>query len=190
MSIFDLCLEVEELLGQTREEEPSPDKQEKLLVAIDAIRFIFAKGLSYEFEDYRKSLDANAPPLVIATFKNLDEAAAWLQAHPRPPLGAQVLVNDEYYRVIYVRDTGLRKLLHNPGALAHYLEELLREGPPAPVATFSSREEAEAWLNNQPEPPGHAFIMIADEYYLAVYHRAVAARSLYPVPRSLLTNAP
>ncbi|HLL05541.1 MAG TPA: head protein [Myxococcaceae bacterium] len=190
MSIFDLCLEVEELLGQAREEELSSDKQEKLLVAIDALRFIFVKGLSYEFEDYRKSLDANAPPLVIAAFENFAEADAWLQAHPRPPLGAQVLANNEYYRVIYVRDTGLRKLLHNPGALTYYLEDLLREGSPAPVATFSSREEAEAWLNQQPEPPGHAFITIAGEYYLAVYHHAVKLRSLYPVPRGLLTNAP
>jgi hypothetical protein len=189
MSILDLCLEVEELLGQAREEEPSANKREKLLVAIDAIQFIFAKGLSYDFEDYRKSLDANAPPLVIAAFKNLEEAEVWLQEQPRPPLGAQVLVTHEYYRVIYVRNTGLRKLLHNPGALTHYLEELTREGPPTPVATFSTRQEAEAWLHHQPEPPGHAFITIAGEDYVAVYHQAVKLRALYPVARSLPQNA-
>jgi hypothetical protein len=185
MSIVELCLDVEGLLGQLREEESSPEKKEKLLVAIDAIRFIAASGQSYDFEDYRKSLDANAPPLVIAAFKTLDEAQAWLTTSPKPPLGAQVLVANAYYRVIYVRETQLRKLLPNPGALEHYLEEMTREGLPPPVMTFSRREEAEAWLDSQPEPPGHAFILIAGEYYLAVYHHRINLRTLYPVAKAL-----
>ena len=185
MSIVDLCLDVEGLLGQLREAEPSPEKKERLLVAIDAIRFISASGQSYDFEDYRKSLDANAPPLVIAAFKTLAEAEAWLKEHLRPPLGAQVLVANAYYRVISFRETQLRKLLPNPGALEHYLEDMTRGGLPSPVATFSSREEAEAWLNSLPEPPSHAFIMIAGEYHLAVYHHRVNVRALYPLARSL-----
>ncbi|HEX8704919.1 MAG TPA: head protein, partial [Myxococcaceae bacterium] len=148
-------------------------------------QFIFASGLSSDFEDYRKGLDANAPPLAIAAFKTLAEADSWLKAHPKPPLGAQVLVASEYYRVIYVRDTGLRKLLHNPGALTHYLEDMTRDGLPAPVKAFSHREEAESWLDSQPEPPGYAFITIAGEHYLAVYHHAVNLRTLYPVARNL-----
>jgi hypothetical protein len=183
MSIVDLCLEVEGLLGQIHEDEPSQEKKEKILVAIDALRFIFASGQSYDFEDYRKSLDANAPPLVIAAFKTLGEAESWLVEHPNPPLGAQVLVANEYYRIIYVRETNLRKLLPNPGALEHYLEDMVRDGLPALVATFKSREEAEAWLDNQPEPPGHAFIMIAGEYYLAVYHHRIKLRAIYPAAR-------
>lgn len=183
MSIVDLCLEVEELLGQIQEDDPSQEKKEKILVAIDALRFIFANGQSYDFEDYRKSLDANAPPFVIAAFRVFDEAESWLKEHPRPPLGAQVLVANEYYRVIYVRETNLRKLHPNPGALEHYLEDMTRDGLPAPLAIFNSREEAEAWLNSQPEPPGHAFIMIAGEYHLAVYHHRVKLRTIYPVAR-------
>jgi len=190
MSIVELCLDVEELLGQLREDEPSPEKKEKLLVAIDAIRFISSSGQPYDFEDYRKSLDANAPPLVIGSFKTLEEAESWLREQPRPPLGAQVLVANEYYRVIYVRETQLRKLLPNPGALDHYLEDMTRDGLPAPVATFSSRAEAEAWLDRQPEPPGHAFIMIAGEYHLAAYHQRVNVRAIYPVVRRLQVKTP
>jgi hypothetical protein len=183
MSIVDHCLEVEGLLGQLQEDEPSQEKKEKILVAIDALRFIFASGQSYDFEDYRKSLDANAPPLVIAAFRTLGEAESWLAAHPNPPLGAQVLVANEYYRVIYVRETNLRKLNPNPGALEHYLEDMVRDGLPAPVATFKSRGEADAWLDAQPELPGHAFIMIAGEYHLTVYHHRIKLRTIYPVAR-------
>ncbi|WP_224249548.1 head protein [Hyalangium gracile] len=190
MSIVNLCLDVEGLLGQLREDEVSPEKKEKLLVAIDAIRFIAASGQSYDFEDYRKSLDANAPPLVIAAFKTLDEADAWLKTHPRPPLGAQVLVGNEYHRVIYVRETGVRKLLPNSGALEHYLEDMTREGLPAPVAAFSSQTDAEAWLDSQPELPGHAFILIAGEYHLAVYHYRLNLRAIYPVARRAQGSAP
>ncbi|WP_037584233.1 hypothetical protein [Stigmatella aurantiaca] len=181
MSIVDLCLDVEGLLGQLQEDEVSPERKEKLLAAIDAIRFIAASGQSYDFEDYRKSLDANAPPLVIASFETRDEAEAWLKAHPRPPLGAQVLVANEYHRIIYVRETQVRKLLPNPGALEHYLEDMTREGLPAPVATFTRREDAEAWLDSQPEPPSQVFILIAGEYHLAVYHHRIRLRTLYPV---------
>jgi hypothetical protein len=183
MSIVDLCLEVEGLLGQLHEDESSQDRKEKILVAIDALRFIYASGQSYEFEDYRKNLDANGPPFVIAAFKTLGEAESWLKDHPKPPLGAQVLVANEYYRVIYVRETNLRKLNPNPTALAHYLEDMAHQGLPAPVATFNSREEAEDWLDKQPEPPSHAFIMIAGEHHLAVYHRSVRLRTIHPVTR-------
>lgn len=183
MSIIDLCLEVEGLLGQFHEDEPSQEKKEKIRVAMDALRFIFVSGQSQDFEDYRKSLDANAPPLVIAAFRTLGEAESWLKELPRPPLGAQVLVAGEYHRVIYVRETNLRKLLPNPGALGHYLEDMTRDGLPAPVATFNGREEAEEWLNSQTQPPSHAFILIAGEYHLAVYHHKVRLRAIYPVAR-------
>jgi hypothetical protein len=189
MSIVELCLDVEGLLGQLREGEASPEKKAKLLVAMDAIRFIAASGQSYDFEDYRKSLDANAPPLVIAAFKTLEEAEAWLKMHPKPPLGAQVLVANAYYRVIFVREPQLRTLLPNPSALEHYLQEMTREGLPAPVMTFNNREEAEGWLHSQAEPPGQVFILIAGEYYLAAYHHRVNRRVLYPIARSAQTGA-
>ena len=186
MSIVELCLDVEGLLGQLREEESSPEKKEKLLVAMDAIRFIAASGQSYDFENYRKSLDANAPPLVVAAFKTLDEAQASRadddsQATSR---GAGAGRQHVLPRVLRPQPQ-LRKLLPNPGAMEHYLEEMTREGLPPPVMTFSRREEAEAWLDSQPEPPSHAFILIGGEYYLAVYHHRINLRTLYPLAKAL-----
>lgn len=152
------------------------------MVAIDAFRFMAATGQDDDFEDYRKSLDANAPPLVMATFSTREEAEAWLKNHPNPPRSANVLIAGEYCRVVYSRKTNLRRLLSVP-TLEYYLEEMTRAGLPAPVASFNTHEEAEVWLNTQPEPPRQAFITIAGEYFLAVYHYRVNLRALYPVSR-------
>lgn len=182
MSIIDLCLEVEGLLGRLREEDVVPEEKEKLLVAIDAIRFIAASGQSYDFEDYRKSLDANAPPLAIAAFDTIDAAQAWLEAHPRPPVGACVLVSGAYQRVFSSKDGRFRELRPSPGTLEYYLEDLTRDGLPAPVATFGTREEAVAWLDSQSESPGHAFIVIAGDCHVAVYHHRIKLWAIHRVP--------
>ncbi len=154
-------------------------------MAIDAIRFISASGQSYDFEDYRKSLETNAPPLVVAAFHTLSEAESWLKNHPNPPQSACVLVSGEYYRIIYSRELNLRKLRPSPNTLAYYLEEMTRDGLPPPVATFHNQEEAVTWLNSQPEPPPHAFIMISGAYHLAVYHYKVNLRSIYALPKAV-----
>ncbi|WP_224370452.1 head protein [Hyalangium versicolor] len=184
MSMVELCLEVEGLLGRLREEASPQEEQEKLLIAIDAIRFLSASGQSYDFEDYRKSLDANAPPLVIAAFNTLEAAESWLKEQPEPPASGCVLVGNEYCRVMYSRETGLRKLIPSHSTLEYYLEEMIQDGLPAPDSTFNTREEADSWLSSQAEPPRQVFITIAGEYYLAVYHYRVRLRALYPISRA------
>lgn len=180
MSIEELSLEVQELLGRLREEPRLPEDQARLLVAMDALRFIAASGQSLDFEDYRKSLDAKAPPLVIEAFNTREDAEAWLKNHPRPPHHASVLIAGEYHLVMYVPQGNHRRLIPHP-VLEFYLAEMIREGLPVPVATFNTNEEAHAWLNSQPEPPRQAFILIGGEYHLAVYHHRVNVRALYPI---------
>jgi hypothetical protein len=58
---------------------------------------------------------------VVAAFETLGEAESWLKGRPHPPLGAQVLAANAYYRVIYVRENNVRKLLPNPSALEHII---------------------------------------------------------------------
>ncbi len=149
-------------------------------MAMDALRFIAATGQSREFDDYRQSLDARAPPLVIANFDTREAADAWLSQHPNPPLHAYVLIAGEYHVVMYVPELNHRRLISHP-VLEFYLADMLRERPPAPVASFNTREEAEAWLNNEPEPPRQVFIQIAGEPHLAVYHHRVGLRAIYPL---------
>ncbi|EPX56836.1 hypothetical protein D187_007271 [Cystobacter fuscus DSM 2262] len=179
MTIEELSLEVEGLLGRLREDNPSPKEKELLLVAIDAIRFISSTGHSYDFEDYRKSLSAHEPPPVVAVFKTREEADAWLHAHPKPPHLTYVLIGDAYYMVVYLRDPDRRSLGPHP-ALAYHLQEMLEAGLPPAVATFNTRAEADAWFGQQADPPAQSVIQIGNEPYLAVHHRNVHHRAIYP----------
>ena len=59
-----------------------------------------------------------------------------------------------------------------------YRQDRAASGPPVVIATFDTREEAEMWLKSHPEPPHHANILIAGEYFLTAYapdinHRAI-----------------
>lgn len=180
MNPEDPWLELQGFLGQLWEDSPSAEEKQKLMGALDAIRFLAATGQDYDFEDYRKSLDSNAPPLVIASFGSYEEAEAWLKNHPNPPRTAQVLIAGEYHRVVCSRENDLRRLLR-ASTLEYYLEEMKRDGLPAPVASFKTREEADAWLNSSSEPPQQVVVTIAGEPFLAVYHYRVNLRALYPL---------
>lgn len=180
MKMGDLSLEVQELLGRLREEPRSTEEKERLLVAMDALKFIAATGQSYDFEAYRKSLDANAPPLVIASFNTRGEADAWLSGHPNPPHHAYVLIGGEYHVVMYVPELNHRRLISHP-VLEFYLADMIREGLPAPIATFNTHAEADAWLHTQPEPPRQVFILIEGKYHLVVYHHRIDLRAIYPI---------
>ncbi|WP_224360440.1 head protein [Hyalangium versicolor] len=173
-------LDAQELLGQLWEQASSAEEKEKLRMAVDALRFITSTGQSSDFEEYRRSLDANAPPLLSASFQTREEAEAWLNAHPRPPDQAYVLIAGEYHIVMYSPERNLRGLLRHP-ALEFYLDEMTRGGLPAPHASFQTRDEAEAWLSLQPEPPRQVFITIAGEYHLVVYHHRIHLRAICPV---------
>jgi hypothetical protein len=150
---------------------------------MDALKFIAATGQSREFDAYRQSLNARAPPLVIASFDTREAADAWLKQHPSPPLHAYVLIAGEYHVVMHVPESNHRRLISHP-VLEFYLADLLREGLPAPEASFHTREEADAWLHAAPEPPRQTVLQIAGEPHLAVYHHRVGLRALYPFSRA------
>ncbi|WP_240359093.1 head protein [Pyxidicoccus trucidator] len=173
-------VEVEALLGRLRHENQSPEEKDQLRIAMDLFEFLFETGQTYAFDEYRKSLDLRAPPLVTASFDTREEAMAWLKAHPNPPDGAKVLIAGEYHNIVYFRDLGERRLPGSP-VLEFYLEDMARGGLPPPVATFDSYEEAKAWVDSQPEPPQQVFILIAGEYHLVAYHYRVNLRAIYPM---------
>jgi hypothetical protein len=180
MTIVKRMLETMELLGRHHEETASPDEKERFSMALEAFTFIFALGQSYGFEEYRQDRVANGPPVVIATFNTREEAERWLKNHPEPPHHANVLIAGEYFLTAYAPDVNHRAILHDP-ALEFYLKEMIHEGLPAPVATFNTLEEANTWLQVQPEPPRQVFVTVAGEYYLAVYHYKIKLRALYPI---------
>jgi hypothetical protein len=180
MTIVELLLRTQSLLGKCSEETSSTDEKKRFLVAIDALDFIMKIGRAHGLEEYRKDCAVNGPPLVIAAFNTREEAEAWMKNHPDPPDQANILIAGEYFLAAYFPDDNHRAILQNP-VLEFYLEEMIHGGLPAPVATFTTYEDANTWLYSQPEPPRQVFITIAGEYYLAVYHYKVNLRALYPI---------
>ncbi|WP_157758189.1 head protein [Cystobacter fuscus] len=67
----------------------------------------------------------------------------------------------------------------------HSFEDYLqfrREAPPYAVASFKTREDADTWLRQHPEPPHGAFVLIADQYHIVMHVREMNHRQLFPHP--------
>jgi hypothetical protein len=178
MSESDSTPEVMRLLASTRARVQSAEARELLSMALDAILFITSTGQRFAFEDFRKHLGAQELPPVVAAFDTRAEADSWLSSHPEPPDSTFVLVGDSYHIVFYRRETNLRRMIPDP-VLEYHLGGLLRAGLPPAVASFSTREEAVAWLEAQAEPAQQAVLLIGGQPHLAVYHRNVNRRALY-----------
>jgi hypothetical protein len=179
MNVEELLHRVQGLLGRTINGTQPPEEKELFRVAAAALMFISETGRLYSFEDYLK-FSKEDPPLVVASFKTRQEAETWLESHPEPPHGAHVLIAGEYHLVAYHRDRNIRSLPRLP-VMEYYLEDLARNLPATPVASFETCEQAEAWLQSQPEPPKNVFVLVAGEPHVAVYHRLISQRTLYPL---------
>ncbi|QRK08928.1 head protein [Archangium violaceum] len=171
--------DVMDLLARIRANTQSEEEQELLGVAINALLFITSTGQRYAFADFLEYLKSKAPPPVVASFKTREEAETWLNSQPEPPDSTLVLIAGQYHTVMYIRELNHRRLI--PLAVIEYhLGRLKREGLPPAVASFDTREEAEAWFTSQTEPSAQSLITISGESYLAVYHRNINHRALYP----------
>ncbi len=184
MSKQPLIRDVMDLLARIRARTSSPEEQELLAVALNAMLFIGSTGQRHAFADFLAYLESSAPPPVVAAFKNREEADTWLKSQSNPPDSALVLIADQYHTVMSSRDRGHRRLV--PLAIIEFhLGRLEREGLPPVVAAFKNREEAESWFARQAEPPAQSLVTIAGENHLAVFHREVNHRALYPFSMAL-----
>ena len=175
-----LLSETERFFMKLLDEPESIGEQAQVQAILSALRFIAATGQYEALKAYLKHVELNAPPFIVAAFDTWDEAEAWLKSHPNPPDPASVLIAGSYHDVVYDRETNLRRLPWNRD-LHNYLAELTRVEPPVAVASFATREEAEAWLKEQPEPALRQWVSIAGELYLAAYYPNIHHQALFPL---------
>jgi len=176
----ELVRRTERFFEQLLDEPQSPEGRELTLVIIDALRFITSTGQLDDFERYLQALDAHEPPRVVAAFDTREQAESWLKNHPSPPHCAHILIAGRYHTVAYDRATNGR-YLPTSLALEYYLASLKEGSEPVAVASFETREEAEAWLRAQSAPRRRAWVRISGEIHLAVYHPNINHRALYPL---------
>ena len=171
---------VAELLTRLRDSAHSPENKSVLQCVMDTLEFVEATGQSPALEDYLRRRQEGAPPRVVESFKSREEAEDWLLKHPAPPSSALVLIAGQYHQVFFLRELNHRKIQPWP-SMEYYLADLRQAEPIVPVASFGTREEAQAWLQALPAPPERAWVSIAGEPYLAVHHSNVNHRALYPL---------
>ena len=166
------------------QEPESVGDQGRIQAILGAIRFIASTDQCAALGAYLKYAESHAPPFVVASFDTLSEAEAWLKDHPHPPDPARVLIADGSHDVVHDRETNIRRLPRNSD-LHDYLAELKRVEPPVAVSSFSTRVEAAAWLQRQPEPVRPQWVSIAGELHLAAYYPNIGHRALHPLSRGV-----
>ncbi|MCY1077765.1 hypothetical protein [Archangium lansingense] len=166
-------------LEQRRAQTQSAEDKETLRGASDALVFIESSGQHEGLEDYLGYWRSSTLPPVIAAFETLEQADAWLEHQTVPPYKARVLIGDEYHVVSATREDREWPFAPYP-VVAEFIENRLEKGLPPVVATFDTREQAEAWLAALPDPPRHAFITIDGKHHVAACWKNVNRRAIYP----------
>jgi hypothetical protein len=163
--------EAQRIIGKLWKQYQTPEQTLVLGFARDALDFISDTGQRHRFRDYR----LHPSPGVTH-----DSGGLWQQAErffmaklvvASPPDTAELI------RVIvdalhFIATTG------QLATLGEYIKHLEAGAPPYVVAAFSSREEAETWLMNHPDPPDFAHIIVSGEYRSVSYDRENNIRKL------------
>ncbi|PTL85109.1 hypothetical protein DAT35_05805 [Vitiosangium sp. GDMCC 1.1324] len=152
-------------------------------VLVSQVNFIADTGQLDACEDYIENRLEYAP-IAIAHFTTREEAEAWLKGRAEPPSPADILIGDEYYEMVYWRDSNAR-YMRRSYLIEPYLEgELAAEGIPPTAPSFKTRAEAEVWLESHPASP-FTFVSIAGEHYFAVHHKRLKRHTLHHVASTL-----
>lgn len=167
--------DTQEAIGRQWSEHPAPEQRQLLALARDALLFVYATGQPFRFGDFQKSLESVARPPPGTSeqprneFASLEEGLNSTRAFLTKLRDEANSARDkEVLQVIldtlrFISSTGQH------GAFSEYLEHLAADVPPYAIASFDTKEAAEAWLKRQPIPPDSANVLIADTYHYVIY---------------------
>ncbi|PTL83889.1 hypothetical protein [Vitiosangium sp. GDMCC 1.1324] len=182
MPTQDAILEAQLLIGRLWKEKQSPERARILECTGYTLSFISATGQDYRFEDFRQSHVPGSPRQAGTGSANLRELLARTQGFFNQLLADPGTSNEQGpLRIIldaveYIVSTG------GLDALGEHMRRLEAGSPPHVVAAFGTREEAAVWLEQVPEPPSRALVLIDDQYHQAVYLRDINHRKVIPWP--------
>ncbi|HYO60232.1 hypothetical protein [Archangium sp.] len=183
MTTHTLLSDPQEVIGKQWSEHQSPEQAKILGLARDALLFVSATGQRYRFEDFRKSLESGAR--APGTFEQPRDGLTNLEERLNRTEGFFTKLRDE------ADSTGEKELIQvildtlhfisstgQHSAFSEYLEHVEAGAPPYAIASFDTKEEAEAWLGNQPSPPVSANVLIANDYHDVLHNRETNIRRL------------
>jgi hypothetical protein len=196
MTILDTLNEAQRIVGRYWKEDQPPEQAQILGCARDALSFISSTGQPYRFEDYRNRLQAENPsrerspsgtyraPEMHEPSRDLAETTGELVRRAEGFFErSRDELRSEPERALALVIIDALRFIVSTGQLDdfnRYLQELDSNEPPRVVASFDTREQAEAWLKNHPSPPHCASILIAGRYHTVAYDRETNGRYLPP----------
>jgi hypothetical protein len=143
------------------------------------ISFVEALGQAYQYEDYVAALPATSPPYVSTALDTRSDAISQralalalkaLEETPDPDQARHLLTLVNLLN--FLADT--QQTADFDDFFTHRLDYA-----PLAIASFATREEAEAWLKGLEKPPSPARILVGDTYHLAWYSREDGARNVH-----------
>jgi len=168
MTNYTLLSDPQPVIGRQWSKDSSSERRRLLSLARDALLFIEVTGQRYRFEDFRGSPGPGVPLRAEGSTRlaeRLNETEGFFTQLRDDP------ESSEDRALIQVILDALRFISSTAqyGAFGEYLQHTEAGGPPYVVAAFTTMGEAEAWLNQLPQPPDSANILIANTYHDVVH---------------------
>ncbi|HYO71814.1 MAG TPA: hypothetical protein VEU33_37630 [Archangium sp.] len=161
------------LLLERRRNSRSEGERKLLEIASGAVAFLSNTGQLYRFEDFRKGLQ----PGQVRSLSFVDVTHYLEKLRTQ----AQSAEHKETLRgasdaLIFIEASGQHEGLED--YLGHWRSHTL---PPV-IAAFETLEEAELWLEQQPDPPYKAKVLIGGEYHVVFATREDREWPFIPIP--------
>jgi hypothetical protein len=185
MTILDTLGEAQRIIGRHWKEGQSPEREQLLGCARDALFFISSTGQPYRFEDYREQLPSERlvratavrePPQRIAT--STEELVRGARDFFEQLRDEPQSMEDRALALVIIDALGFIASTGQLDEFKSYLQHLDAREPPHVVASFDTREQAETWLRSHPSPPHAAHILIAGRYHTVAHDRETNGRYL------------
>jgi hypothetical protein len=164
------------VIGKRWREDQPPEREQILGLARDALDFVSTTGQRYSLEDFRTSSQhdhiQNSPGLREDPFRSTEAFFLGLFE------GAAGSTQEQELIQLIIDTLRFIVLTRQQHAFDKFRKDCEADAPPFFVASFATREEAEAWLQSHPSPPDFAEVLIAGKSYEVIYDRKTNLRRL------------
>jgi hypothetical protein len=178
MKIYELFTASEALVADQWQKVQPPGDSKAYQFLKESGFYIWRTGQLYRFEDHLARPSADRSVDVGASWHGEDgetASRAWRTlARIRDTLQSAAkkkLIQVAMAQLEFIVSTGQCEEFHD------YLKTFYRNPPPV-NARFDTRDEAEDWLKNLPEPPNSAYILVGNEYLEVFHFRERGVRAL------------